>query len=123
MSLATWKKEFYPVPASKVSKKNALAHSLKKWEGLLKKNLKKHDVDRCYDFISDENSFLDIDCTSCALCLHHDSNFPDCRDCSLYESLGRACSSFYGAEYEAFTRNGNAKPMFFALRRAAKGKS
>ena len=34
MSLKSWKAEFYPVTASRVSKKNALEHSLKKWEGL-----------------------------------------------------------------------------------------
>lgn len=37
MSLKTWKKEFY-----KPSKKNPVASSLLKWEGTLKKNLKRH---------------------------------------------------------------------------------
>jgi hypothetical protein len=120
MSLATWKKEFYPVPASKVSKKNALAHSLKKWEGLLKNNLKKHGVESYRGCISEGYSFLDIDSSSCALCIHHDSDFPYCSGCPLHKSLGRACSTFSGAEYESFTSHGDAKPMFFALRRAVK---
>jgi hypothetical protein len=36
MSLESWKAEFYPIPADEVKKKDALAHSLRKWEGLRK---------------------------------------------------------------------------------------
>lgn len=39
MSLETWKEEFYPIPADEVPESQALAHSLRKWEGLRKENL------------------------------------------------------------------------------------
>ncbi len=43
MGIATWKKEFYP-PISKVTRANAIDHSLKKWIGLREENLKRHDL-------------------------------------------------------------------------------
>lgn len=33
MSLKSWKKEFYKIPANKVSKRFAIQRSLKKWTG------------------------------------------------------------------------------------------
>lgn len=46
MSLITWKAKFYPEPANaRMSKRDALLHSLRKWEGLTKENLKKHDAE------------------------------------------------------------------------------
>ena len=46
MSLKTWKKEFYPISASRVRKDAiaAIEHSLRKWRGLTKDQMKRHGV-------------------------------------------------------------------------------
>lgn len=82
MSLETWKAEFYPVDADKVSEADALDHSLRKWIGLKSENLKKHDVvphdgsgtlnDSCtlYD-AQDRTLTFFVNYRSCALCHHY----------------------------------------------------
>ena len=42
MDSAAWCEEFYSVDAKDVPKQEAVAHSLKKWIGLLPENLAKH---------------------------------------------------------------------------------
>ena len=91
MSIETWKKEFYPrSAASRMSKKSAIEHSIKKWEGLLSENLKKHEVviDVCGDVHDDEISF-EISDQSCALCQKYMHKC--CVKCPLYEKLGFEC--------------------------------
>ena len=88
MSLQSWKKEFYS-PISKVSKKDALQHSLIKWVGLRKENLAKHGVeyDSTIGAITFKGSKLAIDGWSCALCRKYKS----CDDCPLGD-----CAFEYG---------------------------
>lgn len=91
MSIETWKKEFYPVSAtSRMSKKAAIEHSIKKWEGLLPENLKKHGVvlDRCGDIHDDVINF-EISDQSCALCQKYMHEC--CAKCPLHEKLGFEC--------------------------------
>lgn len=91
MSIKTWKKEFYPKSAtSRMSKKAAIEHSIKKWEGLLPDNLKKHDVifDR-YGNVHDYEIKFEISDQSCALCQKYMHKC--CAKCPLYEKLGFEC--------------------------------
>lgn len=85
MSLKTWKEEFYPIDANKVSKEDALAHSLKKWIGLRPENLRKHYVSvsgiSLYEVDLIEFESLEITGDSCALCCHHATM--ECEDCPL----------------------------------------
>jgi hypothetical protein len=133
MSLSTWKKEFYPISASKCSKKNAAAHSLKKWEGLIKKNLKKHslaiDPPELYDPKNEENSYsencFEFNETTCSLCVKYysDENWsPDnddlsCKKCPLYKVLGNMSCTERGQPYYTFTDTGNPVPMINALKK------
>jgi len=89
MSLASWKKEFYKTPAYEVSKRFALKHSLRKWQGLLAKNRRKHRVGFNGIEVYDENDYLTIDSSSCALCNHYMEN--ECNGCPL-----GSCSTEYG---------------------------
>jgi hypothetical protein len=128
MSLKTWKKEFYPIPASNSTKTGSIAHSLQKWIGLLKKNLKKHEVyvDRIGYLIdsNDESDFLPIDCASCSLCWHYyakDSSICLCYGCPLYIALGnKKCDLEENAPYTIWELTDDARPMINALRRALK---
>lgn len=93
MSLETWKAEFYPVEAEEVGTTDAVAHSLRKWEGLREENLARHEVEVSRGRIGlvpvgitdiGRADFLGIDTKSCSLCqLYYDQA---CAECPLYES-------------------------------------
>lgn len=94
MSIETWKREFYPIDAkSEMSEKEAILHSIKKWEGLTKENLNKHMLDADVDcgWLSDEfgEAFFDIDSSNCALCAKFIQH--GCQDCPLYKKQGFVC--------------------------------
>lgn len=114
LSLKTWKAEFYPVEAKDVPEAEALAHSHRKWLGLLKENLERHGLKKIgYDEISDGFESLEIDCDSCAMCVHYD----DCRTCPkcpLSKARGRRCDDARTgttSPYGAFTASGDPEPM------------
>lgn len=134
MSLTEWKKEFYPKPANKVSKKDALAHSLKKWEGLLVENLVRFDLWSASGYIMEMNAHnksnkeLAIDSTTCALCIHYiikeEYVVDSCEICPLYKVRGTRCDRDKGNErsspYKSFITNENAMPMYKLLLKAMK---
>lgn len=117
-----WLAKFYPIPADRCPKEDALAHSILKWGGLLLENLPK-------------NAAVPIDVTSstCALCQYyneyseHDGNgayFP-CGKCPLYLSRdGVPCDQVRGGDdldvspYSAWSMFRNPKPMIKALAKA-----
>jgi len=111
MSLRTWKKEFYPVPAIKcTTKRSALRHSIKKWKGLLPENLSKHGVrsdppNRC---IGEDSGVFMISSGTCALCLRF-----DCMDCALYTPRSHSGCQRY---YAKWTVCDNPKPMIKFIR-------
>jgi hypothetical protein len=126
MSIATWKKEFYPVPASRIkTKKRALAHSLRKWKGLTKDNLKKHEIiaDRIllrqYGGLSDRDYFA-LDAESCALCQLYDDDL--CVKCPLFAANGGySCSaSTRPSQYAIWVGDQNPKPMIKLIEKAIK---
>lgn len=133
MSLKTWKAEFYPVaPKKSMTTKEAIEHSLAKWIGLRKKNLKKHEVgifsNNMLANLSHETGFLEIDASSCALCKKFyapDSVFVDdevgCPNCPLRNVLGEVCDADPSeSPYCVFIENGNPEPMIKALKKALK---
>lgn len=122
MSVESWKREFYPVDATQVAKEDALAHSLKKWEGLMKENLERHGVELCYRGIRDKDGeHFNVDKSTCALCFHHDKGF-GCPTCPLSIMRGRVrCDLGAGEDnpYLCFLRK-NPLPMLRLLRKAMK---
>ena len=131
MSLESWKAEFDSVPARDVPREEAVAHSLRKWQGLLLTNLERHDVyspggsllvrDRCSD------DAFGIDADSCALCTHYlrgNSFGPGrerarCVDCPLHRALGCDCDLGDRSPWRQHCRDGCAQPMIDALEQAA----
>ena len=121
MSIQSWKKEFYPVDASKCRKSilKALKHTLLKYTGTLKKNLKKHDIEkgkgsgRLFDCRGMSYGKLGFGEDTCALC-NNPSDFPDCEKCVLYES-GNGCLSEndgdWKSPYHVFTIDNDPMPM------------
>lgn len=96
MSIKTWMEEFYQIkPTKRMSKKDAIVHSLRKWEGLTKENIKKHGLNIIYGQMCDDNDdSFGIDSDSCALCIKYISdnfNDVDCGKCPLFKKLGFAC--------------------------------
>lgn len=131
MSLESWKREFYRIPASQVSKGWALRHSLKKWIGLRPMNRKKHNVSLSVERIQlvntsdigrsrdgDDVDCLKIGAESCALCEHFD-NKKRCENCPLIQA-GIVNCKFYDSPYDKFMEDGSVVPMIKALQKAQK---
>lgn len=121
MSLKTWKKEFYPCEAnSSKAAKDPIGHSLRKWEGLLKKNMRKHEVDAVGLTLGDSSDdALEIDGDSCALCevfYDEDAEYDDCASCPIVKATGDNCL----LAFDAFWHVGDARPMVNLLRKTKK---
>lgn len=116
MSLKSWKKEFYPITAKRCSKKNALAHSLLKWRGLQKSNLKRHSINliNCY-LVYDGNNF-EIGKNSCVLCGFY-YGVKECPKCPLEKIDDSVCSQS-GAWGDWLEED--PKPMIALIRKAMK---
>ena len=123
MSIKTWKEEFYPVSAtSRMSKRDAIEHSIKKWEGLLPDNLKKHNVaiGRYGDIhgdVHDDEIIFEISDQSCALCQKYFGEC--CIKCPLYEKLGFECGKGEieaGDGWESYMEEGSPELMLKNLR-------
>src|SRR3990167_2262375 len=94
MSLATWKRVYYPVPASKAasSDREAVAHSLRKWRGLRKAALQRHKVTRFGAVVIDASAgSLTINDRTCALCQRYVVRQGYCSGCPLERVLGHPC--------------------------------
>lgn len=125
MSLETWVAEFYPVSAWSLREKgDAVAHSLRKWEGLRWKNRKKHGLRMLdgetlgFSKHSMEADTFGVTADSCALCQRH-LTIHGCGECPLKRVLGMSCDA-PGQPYVTFLETGNPKPMIAALKAAAK---
>ena len=115
MSLRTWKKKHYRIDAEDVSPSDAVAHSLKKWQGLRLPVLQKHGLLVLDDHIEDdEGNILDIDGESCALCQAYVLIDYSCKECPLYEFLGHRCDAV-GGPYRDWMEDQDPEPMIKAL--------
>lgn len=123
MSLATWKKEFYPSEASTIQTSlGAVKHSIRKWTGLLPENLKKHGVVRA-EFCNlkteddDSDTRFTIASETCALCCIAPD---DCVGCPLEIALGHACSGHAGGgrPYQKWYWENKPRPMLDGLKKA-----
>lgn len=127
MTLSSWKKEFYRVEADAVPEEKALAHSIRKWTGLLKTNLKKHKLARQGYRLTDCNGkTFDVDSETCSLCEHYYDTMDDCAACPLAVVRGdipctRRRFDEDESPYDAFCYTSDARPMLRWLKRAQKG--
>lgn len=123
MTLKSWCKEFMPkMPTKRLTKLQAIEHSLRKWKGLTKANLKKHDLSREHYWIEDgeKDSLLDIDADTCALCVKYYDDKADtfrdaCLACPLFRTLGKPCDHLKSSPYAIWKDTGNPNPMIRAL--------
>lgn len=126
----SWRKIYYPIEASEAAKGSmldAVKHSLKKWTGLTKANLKKYGLRNAYGLIGTKYQPYEFwaDDDTCSLCnkyLHKDGN---CRKCPLYIVRdGVQCDSQMDAEKESpyglFIAKGKPTQMIKWLRKAKK---
>jgi hypothetical protein len=103
MSLQTWKEEFYPIPASECRKEDAVKHSLRKWIGLKKENLKKHGLRHLggswiSEVENNENGIV-TSSPSCALCTLFVCGPESGIRCPILGFSGRTCDD----QYQCFT--------------------
>lgn len=112
MSLETWKAEFYPIPADGVPEGEALAHSLKKWEGLRKENLKKHGLRTRFGRLGN----IHIDASTCALCHHYlHTAAGTCIACPLSTVYAVNCDE----QYMAWGHSRDPEPMIALIKYAS----
>jgi hypothetical protein len=115
MSLQTWKDEFYPVPATDYgsTRLEAIQHSLRKWTGVLKKNLKKHGVNTCHLILSSK---------TCSLCIMYHERLA-CEGCPLNIDGSKCYESSLDSKprgYKIYYRTGDARPLIRELKAALK---
>lgn len=118
MTIETWKEEFYQVHTSYVTKDKALAHSLKKWEGLRRESRARHEVtiDQ-YGRLNDQlGQHFHIDGSSCALCKLH----RNCAGCPLVEERGADCDmKIMGTSpWHEWSEKQNPEPMIKLIKGA-----
>ena len=90
MSIESWLKEFMPIDAkeaSKLSDTEMLDWCIKKFEGCLSKNLRKHDLrsslDHHLESIGNTAGVYEFGTWNCPLCIKY-LNTTDCTECPLY---------------------------------------
>jgi hypothetical protein len=111
MSIESWKEEFYPVTAKEIAEhgteQELIEHSLKKWNGLTKENLEKHQLTKKFFSISDnKGKYFSADGGSCALCQKYDDICSDCPLSKVRDNI--ECS----AETDEEEENGQRSPWF-----------
>ena len=112
-----WLAKFYPVPASACRVEDALEHSIRKWDGLLRANRPEEAAIP-----------IKVHAETCALCHHFNLDDPDpadpvCGGCPLALSRdGTPCDVKLKTEvfspYTRWTMNWDPKPMIEALAKA-----
>ena len=130
MGLKEWKLKYYSIDAFKVKKKDALAHSLKKWEGLRPSVLERYGVIMVLGGLSPKNMDADgtglyIDADSCALCTYYLLVHSNCTECPLARIRGGIRCDFRRpretmSPYTNMMDDGNPLPMLRWLRKALK---
>lgn len=119
MSLAKWKAIYYPDAATSLSaRRDPVAHSLRKWQGLAPAVLRLYGLrkrgNRIVEIAGDE--WMAIDAETCALC-HEYEHSGDCPGCPLYQFLGeQRCDIGMNSPYQQWFSLGRANPMVEALR-------
>ena len=102
MSLKSWKAEFYPkAPSKRMSAKDAIAHSIRKWTGVSKANCRKHQVVYENHWVAEQGDDLLgmlFASESCALCVKYfDSSFltpiSACVVCPIVKVTGDTCNN------------------------------
>lgn len=128
MSITTWEKEFYPKESKKTTVAESVEHSIRKWEGLLQKNLKKHGLYRDGMDVFDEetgNYVFEASSKTCSLCHHflNEKEFYEkcCLSCPLFKATGKICDVTKGNQWEQIVHKGKS-PMIMinALKKARK---
>lgn len=126
MSLKTWIKEFYPVPANTVPADQAAQHSLRKWIGARKENLERHGVFKGYDKSIWAEAEFEFNTDTCALCCHYYDIFgcdPCCpliivRGVQCDETTDRDNEDDKNSPFHSFSIAADPEPMIELLKQA-----
>ena len=123
MSIKTWKEEFLSdIEESSKSELSAIEHGIKKYKGLSKKNLIKHNVSlQLYEktkhyYLSDGIDYMYFGVTTCALCKRNWHN--GCDNCTL-SVIDKGCLSI-NSPWEILIIKGQYYPLLVALKDAKK---
>lgn len=119
MTIKSWKEENYPIDAKDLresSDRECIEHSLKKFEGTKKENLKKHNVILYKGDIYFTNGLtcFSFNGLTCALCQKYCLRESSCSNCPL-SKIGKQCSASE-SPWKIFLKDNNPIPMIRALK-------
>lgn len=138
MSLKSWKREFYrPINRATSSWLKACEHSLRKWEGATKPNLRAHGLVWDGDSIAEKPTrgqfywdidSLEFDDDTCALCRRADEIIDKqfngqgyrCSVCPLVAIQGGVDCTQGGSPFDYYYQTGRPAKMIRALRKLHK---
>lgn len=130
MSLKTWKAVFYPESATKPRTWiDATKHSIQKWKGLSKTNIKRHKLKSAGGelYEADDDTLggvpsMVISDENCALCRRAQAKSSSymCHVCPIFEMRGKSCCDGRDNEYYSWIVSGNHKPMLKLLKQTLK---
>lgn len=131
MNSQDWLNKYYPKPPSEnMTKRQAIEHSLRKWQGLRAGILEVYGLYKESSLIRKVETgrvVLQIDASSCALCVKYYTReftpeLQSCAKCPLAQSLGNPCdkSGYGNRPYTTWTQNDNPIPMIKALKKTLK---
>lgn len=114
-----WLDTYYPVPADQCPKEDAVAHSLRKFEGLRPEALKEHGLRLLQGCVFDDNDNLIITLgrSSCALCASYFTS-PRCSGCPL--SLAEKECEVDENPYTEMIDRDDPEPMIAAMKEILK---
>lgn len=122
MSILSWKKEFYSKFKKSMTDKECAEHTLKKYTGILKPNLIKHEVIKKLGeaYIEDKkykNFHFNMD--TCSFCVKYVFKERRCSNCPLYIEEEKTCFNEKSA-YAKFYIKSNPKKMISLLNKVLK---
>lgn len=135
MSIASWRRAYYPVEARDTAPSDALEHSIRKWQGLDRFWLLFHSLRRDGDLVHGWYHQFDVTAETCALCHHYQDDTPTrdvscgietyCTRCPLAIARGgvpcdRQMLHETISPYDAFVERGDHDPMLSWLLRVAR---
>lgn len=125
MSISTWKKEFYSKPKEKMNDKQRAKHTLKKYSGILKENLIKHEVIKLKkeSYIEDKKGkTFYFDLSSCSFCEKYYFNVKEinsCKNCPLRKEEGVTCFN-EESSYAKFVKTSNPNKLMNLMKKIIK---
>ena len=111
MGFKTWSEEFIPLMPVDMLWSQAIAHSRKKWDGLLPASLKRHGI-RPKSRAHIKAKWVIGDGDTCALCYKaYGFDYDDCDMCPIVKCFAAKQCDREGSPWDIYVHTRNYRPM------------